>query len=101
MYSCVNELIEIGGGITMFSRGESLGTLPLPIAGLMSDRPLPEINNKLKEMNKTAYDVLKVNKTLDTFMTLAFLALPVIPELKLTDVGLFDVTKFKLTDISV
>jgi len=101
MYSCVNELIRIGGGITMFSNGRMLGTLPLPIAGLMSDKPLPEINDKLKEMNKTAYDVLKVNKTLDPFMTLAFLALPVIPELKLTDVGLFDVTKFCFTDISV
>ncbi len=101
MYSCVNELIKIGGGITMCSRGKILGTLALPIAGLMSDKPLPEINNKLKEMNKTAYDVLKVNKTLDPFMTLAFLALPVIPELKLTDVGLFDVVEFEFTDISV
>ena len=101
MYSCVNELIKIGGGITMCSRGKILGTLPLPIAGLMSDKPLPEINKKLKEMNKTAYEVLKVNKTLDPFMTLAFLALPVIPELKLTDLGLFDVTEFKFTDISV
>ncbi|RKX83836.1 MAG: hypothetical protein DRP58_08120, partial [Spirochaetes bacterium] len=44
---------------------------------------------------------LKVNKNLDPFMTLAFLALPVIPEIKLTDMGLFDVTKFEFTDISV
>ncbi len=101
MYGCVNELIKTGGGITMCSNGEILGTLPLPIAGLMSDQPLPEINKKLKEMNKTAYKVLGVNKDLDPFMTLAFLALPVIPELKLTDVGLFDVTEFKFTDISV
>lgn len=101
MYFCVNELIKIGGGITMFSKGRILGTLSLPIAGLMSDKPLPEINDKLKEMNKTAYYLLKVNSTLDPFMTLSFLALPVIPELKLTDVGLFDVTKFEFTDISV
>ena len=101
MYDCVNELIKIGGGITMCSQGKILGTLPLPIAGLMSDKPLPEINEKLKEMNRTAYEVLKVNKDLDPFMTLAFLALPVIPELKLTDVGLFDVTEFKFTEISV
>lgn len=101
MYSCVNELIKIGGGITMFSKGKHLGTLSLPIAGLMSDKPLPEINERLKEMNKTAYKVLGVNKNLDPFMTLAFLALPVIPELKLTDVGLFDVTEFRFTDISV
>ena len=101
MYACVNELIKIGGGITMCSNGEILGTLPLPIAGLMSDKPLQSINKRLKEMNNIAYDVLKVNKTLDPFMTLAFLALPVIPELKLTDVGLFDVTEFQFTDISV
>ena len=101
MYECVNELIKIGGGITMCSKGEILGTLPLPIAGLMSDKPLRSINEKLVEMNKTAYDVLNVNKNLDPFMTLAFLALPVIPELKLTDVGLFDVTEFKFIDISV
>lgn len=101
MYDCANELIRIGGGITMYSNGKNLGTLPLPIAGLMSDKPLPEINEKLKEMNKTAYKELQVNKNLDPFMTLAFLALPVIPELKLTDVGLFDVTKFEFTDISV
>jgi adenine deaminase len=101
MYSCVNELIKIGGGITMCSGGKILGTLPLPIAGLMSDKPLPEINRKLKKMNAIAYEVLKVNRNLDPFMTLAFLALPVIPELKLTDVGLFDVTEFKFTDISV
>lgn len=101
MYGAVNELIKIGGGITMCSEGKIPGTLPLPIAGLMSDKPLPEINEKLKEMNKTAYKVLGVNKDLDPFMTLAFLALPVIPELKLTDLGLFDVTKFQFTDISV
>ncbi|RKX81687.1 MAG: adenine deaminase, partial [Spirochaetes bacterium] len=101
MYSCVNELIKIGGGITMFSNGNNLGTLHLPIAGLMSDKPLPEINKKLKEMNTTAYEVLGVNSNLDPFMTLAFLALPVIPEIKLTDIGLFDVIQFKFTDISV
>jgi len=101
MYSAVNELIRIGGGITMCSGGEILGTLHLPIAGLMSDKPLPEINETLKEMNKIAYNVLGVNKDLDPFMTLAFLALPVIPELKLTDVGLFDVTEFRFVDISV
>ncbi|MCF6334773.1 MAG: adenine deaminase, partial [Spirochaetales bacterium] len=101
MYSSVNELVKTGGGITMCSKGKILGTLPLPIAGLMSDQPLPEINKKLKEMNKTAYKVLGVNKNLDPFMTLAFLALPVIPELKLTDAGLFDVTEFRFTDISV
>ncbi len=101
MYKCINELIKTGGGITMCSAGKILDTLALPIAGLMSDKPIPEINEKLIKMNKTAYQVLKVNKNLDPFMTLAFLALPVIPEIKLTDMGLFDVTKFEFTDISV
>jgi adenine deaminase len=52
-------------------------------------------------MHKIAHDRLKVNKDIDPFMTLAFLALPVIPEIKITDKGLFDVVNFKFIDISV
>ncbi len=96
----IKELGEIGGGITICSKGKVLKSLPLPIAGLISDKSLNEVSIKLKEMLKTAYD-MGVNKDIDPFMTLAFLALPVIPELKLTDVGLFDVTKFDFIDISV
>lgn len=96
----IKELGEIGGGITICSKGKVLKSLPLPIAGLISDKSLDEVSLELKEMLKIAYD-MGVNKDIDPFMTLAFLALPVIPELKLTDVGLFDVTKFDFIDISV
>jgi len=101
MYTVAMELVRVGGGISLCSRGHILGTLELPIAGLMSDLPLEEVYASLREMHKTAFDVLHVNKDLDPFMTLSFLALPVIPELKLTDRGLFDVTNFKFTEVSV
>lgn len=96
----IEELGKIGGGITICSKGNILKTLPLPIGGLISDKTLEEVSVQLKEMLKIAYN-MGVNKDIDPFMTLAFLALPVIPELKLTDLGLFDVTKFDFIDISV
>ncbi len=101
MYKAVMELIRVNGGITLCSEGSILDTLELPIAGLMSGRPLNEVYKKIKEMHRTAFEILGVNRDLDPFMTLSFLALPVIPELKLTDKGLFDVRSFKFTDVSV
>lgn len=101
MYLAVQELIRVDGGITIVARGKVRGTLPLPIAGLMSDLSASEIDGKLKQMLPIAREDLQVNPGLDPFMTLSFLALPVIPELKLTDMGLFDVTSFTFTDISV
>jgi adenine deaminase len=52
-------------------------------------------------MQKAAFDILEINPELDPFMSLSFLALPVIPELKLTDMGLFDVRAFAFTDVTV
>lgn len=101
MYQAVRELIRVNGGITMCSKGRILSTLKLPIAGLMSYSSLEIVHDTIKKMHETAFKILHVNRSLDPFMTLSFLALPVIPELKLTDMGLFDVTKFKFTDISV
>lgn len=96
----IEEIGEIGGGITICSKGKVLKSLPLPIAGLISDQSLKKVNHELKEMLKIAYD-MGVNKDIEPFMTLGFLALPVIPELKLTDMGLFDVTKFDFIDVEV
>lgn len=101
MYAAVQELIRVNGGITMVSNGKILDTLKLPIAGIMSDRPLKEVRNKIKDMHASAFDVLKINRGIDPFMTLSFLSLPVIPELKLTDVGLFDVKEFRFVDAAV
>ncbi len=101
IYTAVQELIRVGGGITMVLDGKVLDTLELPIAGLMSDRPAEYVSEKLARMEETAFDVLEINRELDPFMTLSFLALPVIPELKLTDMGLFDVRSFSFTDAAV
>jgi adenine deaminase len=101
MYLAAAELVRAGGGITIVAGGVVKGTLELPIAGLMSDLSAAEIDRKLKELLPVAREELGVNPGLDPFMTLSFLALPVIPELKLTDMGLFDVQKFAFTDISI
>lgn len=97
----INEVKRTQGGITICSKGKVLRTLELPIAGLISKLTMEEVVDVLKEMLNIAYSKLNVNREIDPFMTLSFLALPVIPEIKLTDMGLFDVGKFKLTDINV
>lgn len=96
----IDELERVGGGITLASEGNILDTLPLEIAGLMSECPLDEVNNKLNRMLKIAHDTLKVNKDIEPFMTLSFIALPVIPDVKITDMGLFDVGEFKFIDLA-
>lgn len=99
MLTAIAEIERIGGGLTIARQGKILGSLPLPIAGLMSDSPLQEVDDKLNELLKIAYG-MGVNPQLEPFMTLAFLALPVIPDIKLTDLGLFDVTRFEFMKIS-
>ncbi len=94
------EIEKIGGGLVVVKSGEVIGTLPLPIAGIMSDQTLGEMDSKHEKLMELAYSV-GVNKDIDPFMLLAFLALPVIPELKLTDVGLFDVVNFKFVDLCI
>lgn len=100
MLTAAEELIRCGGGMTLCKAGKILATLELPIAGLMSNRSGSEVNTQLKEMNRLAHAELAVNPAIDPFMSLSFLALPVIPELKLTDMGLFDVTAFDFLDIN-
>ncbi len=101
MLLAIEELERVGGGITLVSKGEIMDTLTLTIAGLMSEEPLDKVNDKLNNMLKKAYDELGVNKHIEPFMTLSFIALPVIPDIKVTDMGLFDVGKFKFIDISL
>lgn len=95
----IKELEKIGGGITIVSNGSVLKSLPLEIGGIMTSGEIEKTNNTLKEMINISYNVLKVNPKIDPFMTLAFMALPVIPKLKLTDIGLFDVEEFKFIPI--
>jgi adenine deaminase len=98
MLLAVNHLQAIGGGICIASQGEIVDSLALPIAGLMSDLSLEEVHIKLKTMLDTAY-AMGVSRDYEPFMTLAFLALPVIPELKLTDLGLFDTIQYKFCSL--
>lgn len=101
MYTAVKELIRVGGGVTLALDGRILETLELPIAGIMSDRSADFVSEKLEGMYALAIDSLGVNRDLDPFMTLSFMALPVIPELKLTDMGLFDARNFEFIDVAV
>ncbi|MCF7945258.1 MAG: adenine deaminase [Spirochaetia bacterium] len=101
IYGAVKEIERINGGIAICSEGKILHSLPLPIAGLMSSLKPEELQAELTVMQEIAFNKLHVNKELDPFMTLSFLALPVIPQLKLTDQGLFDVLQFTFTDICI
>lgn len=93
MKIAVEELQKCDGGMTICSGGKILGTLILEVGGLMTDSPIEAVELKIDEMVDIAVR-LGVKKGLDPFITLSFMALPVIPELKLTDRGLFDVNKF-------
>jgi len=95
----IEDLQTIGGGLTMVSNGEIIKNLSLEIGGIMTSNPIEETNIILKEMIKLSQERLSVNKNIDPFMTLAFMALPVIPKLKLTDIGLFDVENFKFIEV--
>jgi adenine deaminase len=94
------EIEKIGGGLVVVKSGKVIGSLPLPIAGIMSDKTLSEMDAEHERLMELAYSV-GVNKEIDPFMLLAFLALPVIPELKLTDIGLFDVVNFEFVDLCI
>ena len=94
IFIAVKEIERLEGGLVIAADGKILAALPLPIAGLLSEEPLETVVNKLEKLEKTAAD-LGV-KLASPFATLSFLALPVIPELRLTDLGLVDVVEFKL-----
>ncbi|MCX7709737.1 MAG: adenine deaminase [Clostridia bacterium] len=94
MLLAIKEIKRVNGGYTVVSGRQVVDTLELPIAGLMSDQPAEYVEGKLKVMLDKAY-ALGVNKDIDPFITLSFLALPVIPEIRVTDLGLFDVKEFK------
>jgi adenine deaminase len=94
MVIAANTIKEMQGGMVVVNQGEVIASLELSIAGLMSDRPYQEVYNKLTEIN-LALRKLGANDHFNPFLTLSFLSLPVIPELKLTDQGLFQVSTFK------
>lgn len=97
--NCINHIKIMGGGIAISSGGDIKECLELKIGGLMSTEDIESVNEKLDAMMKVAREH-KVSEGVDPFMTLSFLALPVIPDVKITDKGLFDVVKFKFIDIN-
>lgn len=99
MAFAVQKLIDQDGGIVLVKEQTVLESLPMPIAGLMSDRSGEWVDEKLTRIHETAVEALGVSPQLEPVMTLCFMSLPVIPELKLTDMGLFDVNRFEFIDI--
>jgi adenine deaminase len=99
MAACADRLAEIGGGIVIAEGGRVVEELPLPVAGLMSDQPLTHVYERLRSMERRLA-ALGVS-TAAPFMTLSFLALSVIPELKITDHGLVDVARFELVPLGI
>lgn len=99
MMTAVRELVDMRGGMAVAGGGEILARLPLPIAGLMSDQPIEVVRDRMENL-------LRASRALgarlhDPFMAMSFLALPVIPSLKITDKGLADVDRFEIVPLFV
>ena len=97
MFYAANELVKSQGGKIIVENGKTLAQLSLPVAGLMSNLPAEEVIQKLDKLNTAANQI--GCKIADPFMSMAFLSLSVIPELKMTDKGLIDVNKFEVTEL--
>jgi adenine deaminase len=99
MLRAVERLVELGGGMVVIEEGAVKAELPLPVAGLLSDRPWEEVVERIRAVVSAARGL---GTRLDSpFDTLAFLALSVIPALKITDRGLVDVERFELVPLAV
>ncbi len=94
IFTAIKEIERLNGGLVAVADNKILASLALPIAGLLSDEPLEVVVGKLEKLERLTKDL---GSTLPSpFSALSFLALPVIPELRLTDLGLVDVSEFKL-----
>ena len=97
MAQSVQGIVEMQGGLITVKGGKTLASLPLPIGGLMSDQSIEEVRDGLNRLQQTVKEM--GCKLEEPFMALSFLALPVIPELKITDKGLVDVTQFQIVPL--
>ena len=97
MMTALKEIGVMRGGLAVIDGGQIIGRLPLPIAGLMSDRPIEQVLSNLNHVVESAQHI--GSDLEDPFMALSFMALPVIPELKLTDTGLVDTSKFAIVPL--
>ena len=94
MYAAVQALVAQEGGFVLVENGQVIASLPLPIAGLMSDLSGEEVASRLTQLHDAAHRRLGISDDIEPLMTLCFMSLIVIPELKISTCGLFDVTKF-------
>jgi adenine deaminase len=92
MLLAIQKLIDCGGGYTIINNGKKSATLQLEIMGLISSEPHKTVNEKLETMIRLAHE-MGVSQDIDPFIVLSFLALPVIPEVRITARGVFDVLK--------
>lgn len=99
MCEAVEALVKQGGGIILVNKGKVVNSMPFVIGGIMTDKSGEWVSEHLTKIHEDAHDILKINREVEPVMTLCFMSLAVIPKLKLTDVGLFDVTKFDFTTI--
>ncbi|SFC18091.1 Adenine deaminase [Bacillus sp. OV322] len=100
LLTAVRVLKELNGGLAIIKNGDILASIPLAIAGLMSDKDYQSVNAELNLL-KSALSQLGFAGAFNPFLTLTFLTLPVIPALKLTDTGLFDAESFQHIDVSI
>jgi len=101
MAIAVEKLIEMGGGIAVVKNGEVLDSFAHEIAGLMTDQSGEFVSERLYEMEMLARKQLHIHPHSDPFMTLCFMALPVIPEIKITDMGIFNAEQFRLVPVEI
>jgi adenine deaminase len=99
MFAAVSAVESMKGGFAAVRDGQILAALPLPIGGLMSEKPLADVAGGWTKMRQAAQSLGRLPD--EPFMVLSFLALPVIPELKITDRGLVDVNRFELVSLFV
>jgi adenine deaminase len=99
IFRAVEVVRDMGGGLAVVRANETLAKIPLEIAGLMSSQPLKILATQMRALKDAAYGIGCILK--EPFMSLSFLALPVIPELKLTDRGLVDVKRFMIVPLFI
>jgi adenine deaminase len=99
MRRAAHAVIEMGGGLAAVDGDQVMAALPLPVAGLMSEAPLDVVRRDYDALIAAARELGSAMP--DPFMAMSFMALEVIPKLKLTDLGLVDVEKFEIIDLFV
>lgn len=101
MASAIEALQKQDGGVVLVNNEEVIAAMPLPIAGLMSNSTGEEVTEQMRLVNEAAYKVLGISEEVDPIMTLSFMSLSVIPTLKITDLGLVNVSEAKFVSVSI